>query len=245
MTTKNPKEETFTSHLAELRTRLIYSLIYITVAFFVCWSFSDQLMHIIRQPIAPFLPETQGLVFTGVMDKFVAHLKISILAAIILSCPFWLYQVWKFVAPGLYEGERKYAALFITTGTFLFCAGAFFVYKVIFPLCFEFLLNFGDPTDKPMITISDYTSFFFMMTLVFGLVFELPLVLMILAAVGLIDANFLKTKRRYAIVLLAVVSAVATPSPDIVSMIAMLIPLIGLYEISIFLVMGIAKKQQT
>ncbi len=242
METQTHKDQGFISHISELRSRLIKSLIFVTLAFFACWGFSDELMHLIRQPIAPFLSDTQGLVFTGVMDKFVAHLKISILAAIIVSCPFWLYQVWKFIAPGLYENEKRYAAIFITTGTVLFCLGVFFVYKVIFPLCFDFLLNFGDPTDKPMITIADYTSFFFMMTLVFGLVFELPLVMMILAAAGLIDSHFLKTKRRYAIVLLAVVSAVATPSPDIVSMVAMLIPLIALYEISIYMVYWIAKK---
>lgn len=242
METQTHKDQGFISHIAELRSRLIKSLLFVTVAFFACWGFSEELMHIIRQPIAPFLSEAQGLVFTGVMDKFVAYLKISMLAAIIISCPFWLYQIWRFISPGLYENEKKYAAIFITTGTFLFCLGVFFVYKVIFPLCFEYLLNFGDPADKPMITISDYTSFFFMMTLVFGLVFELPLVMMILAALGLIDSEFLRAKRRYAVVLLAVISGVATPSPDIFSMVAMLLPMIGLYELSIYAVKWIAKK---
>ncbi len=236
------QESSFTGHLAELRYRLIYSLLFLAVAFAACWYYSTELFNFIRIPIAAYLPEGQGLVFTGVMDKFVAYVKVALLAAIIVSCPFWLFQVWRFVSPGLYEKERKYGGLFIIMGTVLFCTGVVFVYTVVFPLCFDFLLNFGDPNDKPMITIADYTSFFFMMSLVFGLVFELPMVLLILAILGVIDADFLRKKRRYAIVALAVVAGVATPSPDLTSMFAMLIPLVALYEFSIYLVLLLVRK---
>lgn len=230
------QEMTLIEHLTELRTRLIYALIFILLGFFASWGFSEYLMEIIRRPIAPFLPASGGgLIFTAPMDKFLAHLKLSILSGVILTTPLWLYQVWKFIAPGLYQHERKYAITFVTFGSFLFLLGVSFVYFIVYPLAFDFLMNFGGSTDQPMITIKDYLSFFMTTTLVFGAAFEMPLILTVLGMVGIIDAKFLKEKRRYAIVILAALSAVFTP-PDMISMILMLIPMLGLYEISVVLV---------
>lgn len=243
-----PKEEggeTFVHHLQELRKRLMYSLGFIAVAFGICWNFSTELFDIIRKPIAPFLDTASGgLVFTGVMDKFMAHLKVSFMAAIILSCPFWLYHAWKFIAPGLYSHEKKYGASFILAGSFLFISGVLFVYYFVYPTTFDFLMNFGGTTDKPLITIADYVSFFILTTLMFGLVFELPLVIVMLGILGIVDAKFLREKRRYAVVLLAVLAAIATPTPDMLSMAIMLMPLVGLYEVSIFFVDWFGKKQK-
>ncbi len=241
-----PKEEgeSFVTHLEELRKRLLYSLGFIAVAFSICWNFSTELFDIIRKPIAPFLDTASGgLVFTGVMDKFMAHLKVSFMAAIIMSCPFWLYHAWRFIAPGLHQNEKKYGASFILAGTFLFVSGVLFVYFFVYPVTFDFLMNFGGDTDKPLITIADYVSFFILTTLMFGLVFELPLVIVMLGILGILDAKFLREKRRYAIVLLAVLAAIATPTPDALSMGIMMLPLVGLYEISIFLVDWFGKKQ--
>lgn len=237
--------EGLVGHLEELRKRLMYSLAFIGVAFAVCWNFSTELFDIIRKPIAPFLDTASGgLVFTGVMDKFMAHLKVSFMAAIVLSCPFWLYHAWRFIAPGLYTHEKKYGASFIFAGTFLFVSGVLFVYFFVYPTTFDFLMNFGGDTDKPLITIGDYVSFFILTTLMFGLVFELPLVIIMLGILGIVDAKFLREKRRYAIVLLAVLAAIATPTPDMLSMAIMLMPLIALYEISIFFVDWFGKKQK-
>lgn len=237
--------EGFISHLEELRKRVLYSLAFVGIAFCVCWNYSTEIFNIIRKPIAPFLDTAGGgLVFTGVMDKFMAHLKVSFMAAIILSCPFWIYQVWKFVTPGLYEKERKYGAWFIICGSILFLSGVLFVYYFVYPATFDFLMNFGGDTDKPLITISDYVSFFILTTLMFGLVFELPIVIVLLGILGIVDAKFLRAKRRYAMVILAVVAAIATPTPDALSMAIMLIPLMFLYEVSIFFVAWLGKPKE-
>ena len=229
-------------HLTDLRYRLVKCLQGIFIGMALSLYFSDKLMAIIRKPILPFLGEGGGLVFTGVMDKFMAHLKVGALMGLILSCPYWLYHVWKFISPGLYKNERKYAAGFIIAGTILFLLGVAFVYFFVYPTAFEYLLTFGGDADKPMITINDYLGFFAMTTIMFGVSFELPLILVILALMGVIDEAFLRRNRRYAFVVLAFVAAILTP-PDVISMGMMLIPLYILYESSI-IVIRILKKPE-
>lgn len=236
MSEQDDGQQTLIDHLTELRTRLVWSLAFIFIGFCVSWIFSEQIFDIIRAPIQPFLPtNTQGLVFTAPMDKFIAHLKVSFFSGVIVTSPLWLGQVWMFVAPGLYSNERKYALGFISFGTFLFLTGVSFVYFVVLPMAFEFLMTFGGGTDQAMITIGDYLSFFTTTTLAFGFAFEMPLILTILGMAGIIDHHFLAEKRRYAIVVLAAMSAILTP-PDVLSMILMLIPMMVLYESSVILV---------
>ena len=228
--------QTLVEHLTELRTRLMWSIAFVFVGFLASWGFSEYIFDIIRGPIQPYLStETGGLVFTAPMDKFMAHLKVSILAGLILACPVWIYQLWAFIAPGLYKHEKKFGIYFISFGTFLFLTGVSFVYFVVYPAAFKFLLGFGGEVDKAMITINDYLSFFMTTTLVFGVAFQLPLVLTILGMMGIVNAQLLKMLRRYAIVIICVMSAVLTP-PDPMSMVLLVVPLYALYEISIFLV---------
>jgi sec-independent protein translocase protein TatC len=228
--------QTLVEHLTELRTRLIWSILFVLLGFFACWAFSGEIFDIIRAPIQPYLStDSKGLIFTAPMDKFMAHLKVSFLASIVLTCPLWLSQVWLFVAPGLYANEKKYVVGFIGFGTVLFLTGVSFVYFVVYPAAFSFLMSFGGETDVAMITISEYLSFFTTTTLVFGAAFEMPLVLTILGMMGVIDHHFLSRMRRYAMVLLAALSAMVTP-PDVISMVLMLIPMVLLYESSVILV---------
>lgn len=228
-------------HLTELRYRLVKALQGIVIGSGIGIYYADHLMAIIRKPILPFLGPGGGLVFTGVMDKFMTHLKVGALSGVMLTCPYWLYHLWQFISPGLYKNERRYALGFIFSGTVLFALGVSFVYFFVYPVAFEYLLGFGGDVDKPMITINEYLGFFVMMTLLFGLSFELPLVLVVLALLGIIDATFLREQRRYAIVILAVVAAILTP-PDVISMAMMLVPLYLLYEISIWVIRFLIPK---
>ena len=206
----------------------------------VCYNFTDKLFDIIRKPIAPYLP-SGGLVFTAPADKFIAHLKLALFGGAILSCPFWIYQIWKFVAPGLYSKERKYSLGFIFAGTSLFIIGVCFAYFLVFPAAFHFLMGYGGDVDKPMITIDQYLSFFTMTSLMFGLSFELPLILVILGMLGIVSSRFLRDKRRYAVVVMAIISAIITP-PDLLSMM-MMIPMCALYEVGLWTVYFIEKKR--
>lgn len=236
------KEQSLVEHLSELRGCLIHSVIGVIVGFCICWTFSSEIFDLIRGPIAPFLKEG-GLIFTHPMDKFLAHVKVSVLSGIILTCPYWVYQIWKFVSPGLYVSEKKYGFGFIVFGSILFLSGVAFVYFLVFPMTFKFLLMFGDSTDVAMITIGDYLSFFTTVTLVFGATFEMPLILTILGMMGVIDHQVLSSRRRLAIIVLAALAAFLTP-PDVISMLAMMVPLIVLYELSIIMVRIFGQKRE-
>jgi sec-independent protein translocase protein TatC len=235
------KSQTLYEHLAELRVRLINSAYILIVATGICYAFSEKIFDFIRSPIAPYLPDG-GLIYTGPLDKFMAHIKISFVCGVIISCPLWLYQIWKFVAPGLYQKERKYSVGFIVSGSMLFVAGAAFAYYIVLPMAFHFLMNFGGTVDKPMISIDQYLGFFTQMCMMFGVAFELPLIISILGMLGLVSQAFLKAKRRYAVMILAIVSAVISP-PDLMSMIMMLVPMLALYEIGV-LVVGVFERKR-
>jgi sec-independent protein translocase protein TatC len=235
------KHETLTQHLKELRTCLIKSVWAIAIFTCVAYYYSEIIFDFIRHPATPYLTNG-GLVFTHPMDKFMAHLKIAVFAGVIGAAPFWLYQIWSFVAPGLYQKEKRYAANFILVGTVLFLTGISFCYFLVLPAAFEFLFNFGGTVDKPMITISEYLEFVVQMSLMFGVSFELPLVLVMLGITGIISAQFLRKQRRVSWMVLAVASAVLTPTPDALSMFMMLIPMVVLFEIAIFFVARFEKK---
>lgn len=229
-------------HLGELRFRLTRSAYALFIGMGVCWGFSDKLFDIVRKPIEPYLPNG-GLIFTAPIDKFMAHIKVAFVAGMFLSAPIWLYQLWKFISPALYKNEKKVALGFVVFGTLQFAMGLLFCYYVVLPMAFNFLMNFGGSVDKPMITIDHYLGFFTQTAIVFGLAFEMPVVISFLGMTGLVTRRFLIEKRRYAVVGIAAVSAVVAP-PDALSMILLLVPLWVLYEVSI-VVVGIFEKNRT
>ncbi|KHD87281.1 MAG: preprotein translocase [Bdellovibrio sp. ArHS] len=229
-------------HLADLRKRLINCALILVVATGICYGFSDQIFNFVRAPIAPYLPGG-GLIYTGPLDKFIAHLKLAFVCGILVSCPFWLHQVWLFVAPGLYSKERKYTLGFIVSGTVLFVLGAAFSYYIALPMAFEFLMHFGGDVDKPMISIDQYMGFFTQMCLMFGVAFELPLVIVVLGMLGIVSQSFLRKNRRYAIMTIAVIAAIITP-PDLLSMVMMLTPMWVLFEAAVLIVGVFEKKRE-
>lgn len=234
------KEQNLTDHLIDLRSFFIRSAFILFIGFCFCWFFVDQLFAFIKIPIIDFLPN-QALIFISPTEKFLSYIKVAFLSSLFFSMPFLLHQIWIFIAPALYKKEKKFMLIFLFMGSFLFILGTGFVYFIVFQNAFEFLLNFGSSVDQAMISIAEYLSFFFIMFLVFGIAFEMPLIFSILSLMGLVSSKFLKSYRRYAIVCLAIASAVLTP-PDIFSMIFMLIPLLLLYEVSIFFVQITEKK---
>ena len=228
-------------HLADLRTMLVRSLWGIILGFALAYAQSEKLFDLIRAPIQPYLPEG-GLVFTGPIDKFFAHLKVSFFTGIIFSAPWWMYQVWRFVAPALYKNERKATVTFMSVAILLFSSGMAFTYFIVFPMAFKFLLEFGGNIDKPMITISEYLDFFIWTSLSFGAAFELPLIVVTLGLLGIVNTTFLKANRKYVIVALSVLTAIITP-PDLLSMLMMLVPLWLLFDASVLIVVWLEKKR--
>ena len=234
------KQLTIFDHLGELRVRLVRIVAGILIGAFASFHFAEHIFAIIRLPIAPYLPN--GLIYTGPIDKFMAYVKIAVASGIVLSCPYWFYQIWAFVAPGLYKKEKKIAGIFVATGSGLFVLGILFSYFVALPMAFKFLMTFGGDADKPMIAIDSYLDFVTQISLMFGLSFELPLVISLLGMLGLVSKAFLKEKRRYAVMIIAVVSAIVTP-PDLLSMVLMMGPMVLLYEISIPIVGMFERKR--
>ncbi len=220
-------------HLDELRGGLIRSLIVIALGFVVAYAYAERIMWFLEQPILGLLPAGEGLYYTGLTDKFMTYLKVSFLSAILLVSPYLLYEVWRFVSPGLLRNEKRFMVPFLFLGSFSFFAGLAFAFYLVIPIGYEFLLNFGSPTEKAIITLNSYFSLTLKLMLAMGLVFELPVVLMLLGKFGIIDAHFLAKHRRYAFLICSVVAAVATPTPDAVTMLIVLIPLYTLYELGV------------
>lgn len=241
-TTQNQDNDmSLVQHISELRFRVTRAAYGVFAGMIACWGFSDQIFDFVRQPIQQYLIGG-GLVFTAPMDKFMAHIKLAFVAGLLLSSPFWLYQLWSFIAPALYRKEKKMAASFIFFGTLQFLLGLLFSYYVVLPMAFKFLMSFGGDIDKPMITIDHYLGFVTQTAVVFGLCFQMPVVISFLGLIGVVSQRFLREKRRYAVVGISVVSAIAAP-PDALSMILLLVPMWILYEVAIIIV-GFLEKQK-
>jgi len=221
----------FMEHLGELRTRIMWSLVAAGVGIVIALFITDPVMHFISRPIVGMKTD---LVFTSPTEAFWTWMKIAMVLGIFISMPGILYQVWKFVSPGLHAHEKKYAAPFIISGSLLFLLGGAFALLVIIPYASTFLVTFGQEKGwKPMLTVSSYTDFVIKFTLAFGIVFQLPVVIMILSLIGVVTPQFLARNRKYAILVNFIIAAVLTPTPDMINQTLMAGPLCILYEVGI------------
>ena len=234
----------FTSHLEELRKRLITAFIAVGVGFVVSFGFKERLFGILVQPLIDVMKEGENLIYTGLPEAFFTYLKVSLLTGLIVASPVLLYQFWMFVAPGLYRNERRMMVPIVILSSFFFIGGALFGYFVVFPWGFKFFLGFATDTIRPLPSMKEYSGFSAKLLLAFGLVFELPLVLTFMAKLGIVSVDFLKKNRKYALLLFFAGAAILTP-PDVITQILMAMPLMVLYEISIIGAKIFGKKKVT
>ena len=236
-----------TAHLDELRTRLIRALAAVGVGFAAAYWFAEPLVTWLLVPLTALRPEESLVIGTGVTDAFFTKLKVSFIAGVFLASPAVFYQAWHFVAPGLYENEKRRIALpFSFAASFFFVAGAAFCYYFVFPVAFRFFLDeFSSVGIAPQIRISEYLTFASRMLLAFGVTFELPVVTFFLARLGLVTHRTMIGWTRYAIVTIFVVAAVLTPGPDVASQLLMATPLLLLYGLSIGVAWLVAPRTTT
>src|SRR3954465_427306 len=233
-------QETFISHLIELRQRLVWSLVAYAVASVPCLWFSSEVYDVLAQPLMRSLPEGSRMIATGVISPFIIPMKIGFFAALVLALPFILYQAWAFVAPGLYSHEKRLALPLVVSSTVLFLAGMCFCYYFVFGQVFKFISGFAPKSITVAPDIEAYFNFVLGMFLAFGLAFELPVVVLVLAMTGLVSVEQLREWRGYVVVAIFIVAGVVTP-PDVVSQLALAIPMCILYEIGIFFAQFVVK----
>ena len=241
-------------HLIELRQRLLYSAVALIIAFLICFFFAQQLFDFLVDPLAQILQARAGvhgarrLIYTDLTEVFFTYIKVAFFFGAFICCPVFLTQLWLFIAPGLYRNERKAFAPFLIASPILFFLGGALVYYVIFPLAWRFFLSFetpGGPGTLPIeleAKVNEYLSLVMKLIFAFGLCFQLPVIMTLLARVGLATSKGMAAKRKYAIVGVFIMAAVFTP-PDPLSQISLAVPILALYEISIVMARLVEKKK--
>lgn len=223
-------EGTLTSHLLELRARLIRITVALFVVFVPCAWFANELFTLLAQPLSSVLPEGSSLVATGVASAFTTPFRLSFYVALFLAMPYFLFEIWGFVAPGLYRHEKRLAMPIVISSIVLFYAGVAFGYFAVFPSLFKFLVLITPPDVKMMTDINDYVGFAMTMFLSFGISFEVPIVVILMALTGIMSPEKFAEARAYAVVVIAIIAAILTPTSDAVSLVAMMLPMWVLYE---------------
>ncbi len=250
--TKKESEGSIISHLTELRTRLIHSFVFLLLFFVFCYFFAEYLYGFLVNPYAEAVKNDgieRRLIFTALQETFLTYLKVAFFASLFVTSPFFLIQIWKFIAPGLYDHEKSAIMPYLVMTPILFFLGGALVYYLIMPLAIKFFLSFesaGLSTNLPIqleAKVNEYLSLVMKLIFAFGLSFQLPVVLSLLARIGVIDSEFLRKRRKYVVVIIFAAAAILTP-PDPITQIGLAIPLLILYELSIFSVSLIEKKSK-
>jgi sec-independent protein translocase protein TatC len=222
----------FLDHLEELRKRLIVSFIAIGIAFCLCWGFAEEIFALLQAPLTQFFAAGDKLAYTRLTAPFFLYMKVAFFAGLFLASPVVLLQLWLFIAPGLYKKERRYAAPFILFATLFFVGGGYFGYMFLLPATCKFFVETGKQF-KQVITVDEYFSFASTIILASGAVFETPVLIFFLARIGVVTPAFLMQKFKYAVLLSFIISAIVTPTPDVVTQAALAIPMILLYLIGV------------
>ncbi|MEW5734693.1 MAG: twin-arginine translocase subunit TatC [Thermodesulfobacteriota bacterium] len=233
---------TLIEHLEELRLRLMYSLIAVAVGFVICYAFRERIFVLLARPLFSAM-KNDKLIFTSLTEPFFVYLKAAGVGGVMLALPVILYQVWRFVAPGLYAKERRLVLPLVFLSTLFFLGGASFGYFVVFPMGFSVLLNFAGSHMEALPSVKEYFSLAVLMLFAFGLIFELPLVIVAFVRFGLVSVTSLRKNRKYAILAFFIVGAILTP-PDPLSQVAMAVPLCVLYELSILFAVFFERKKK-
>ncbi|MEO6260641.1 MAG: twin-arginine translocase subunit TatC [Thermoanaerobaculia bacterium] len=234
----------FLDHLEELRKRLLISLVAIGLAFLACWNFADRIFGYIQEPLVKYLPTGDKLAYTRLTEPFFVYMKVAFFAGIFVASPVILLQVWLFIAPGLYKRERRYAAPFIIFATLFFLLGGYFGYRVLLPGTCAFFVETGKQF-KQMIKVDEYFSFASTIILAAGVVFETPILIFFLARMGIVTPAFLMQKFKFAVVAAFIISAIVTPTPDMVTQTALALPMIALYLLGVGVAYLFGKRHDT
>jgi len=236
-------QQTFVSHLIELRSRLIKSVVVLLIVFIIQLPFAGKIYTIMAQPVMAYLPEGSSMIATGVLSPFLTPFKMVFILAIIISIPYILFQVWSFIAPGLYKHEKRIAKPLLFSSIFLFYLGCFFAYYVIFPILFQFIPAIAPVGVNYMPDINSYLDIVVRLFFAFGLAFEMPIAVILMILMNVTTPEKLANNRPYVVVGVFVVGMVLTP-PDMISQTLMAIPMWLLFEVGI--IMGrMLKKRQT
>jgi sec-independent protein translocase protein TatC len=231
------------SRLGEIRKRLVRAAIAVGVGFAVAYGFSEKLFEILAYPLKVNLAPGDRLVYTSLPEMFFVYIKTALVAGLLLAAPYVFYQIYLLVAPGFYQKEKKTVILFVFSSTVLFVGGSLFGYFVVFPYGFNFFLAFSNEYLRALPSVRQYFSLAVKLLFAFGFVFELPVAAFFLSRMGVVSADFLKQKRRYAILLIFIIAAFLTP-PDVISQFMLALPLVVLYEFSILIAKIAGKKKK-
>jgi len=224
----------FFQHLEELRKRLIVSLVAIFVGFLAAWAFAPRIFDFLAVPIRRVLPPGQNLSYTTLTEPFLMYFRVALLAGTLLSAPIVIWQVWLFISPALYRREKKYVVPFVTFGALFFFSGCAFAYYEAFPLVVGFLVKVGEPF-QAVITINEYLSLATKLILGLGICFEMPILIFFLARLGIVSEIWLLKKFKYAVLVIFIIAAIITPTPDVATQCVFALPMIGLYLLGILI----------